>query len=100
MAEDGFDVAINDIPANSLELEQLAEEIKSKFGKASSVHPGDVSEEDLVRGMVEQVVETYGHLDVVSSVGNLVWYYGRRRSKAITDGCERGHCKVHSTSRK
>jgi hypothetical protein len=64
LADDGFDVALNDIPANTVILDGVVNEIKAK-GRASSAHLGDVSLEDDVRGMVEQVVSTYGNLDVV-----------------------------------
>ncbi|KAJ7144234.1 hypothetical protein C8R44DRAFT_916202 [Mycena epipterygia] len=64
LADDGFDVAVNDIPSNSAALGELVDEIKAK-GRASSAHPADISVEDQVRGMVEQVVHTYGQLNIV-----------------------------------
>jgi len=74
LAEDGFDVAVNDIPANSEALEQLVGEIKAKFGRASSAHPGDVSVDDEVKGMVEQVVAVHGHLDVMVANAGVAKY--------------------------
>ncbi|KAJ7040972.1 NAD-binding protein [Mycena alexandri] len=64
LADDGFNVAVNDISAQSEALSELVDEIKAK-GRASSAHIADVSSEDAVRGMVEQVVTTYGRLDVM-----------------------------------
>jgi NAD(P)-dependent dehydrogenase (short-subunit alcohol dehydrogenase family) len=66
LADDGFDVVVNDISAKSAELAQLVNEIVAK-GRASSAHIADVSLEDEVRQMVEAVVSKYGSLDVVRS---------------------------------
>jgi short-subunit dehydrogenase involved in D-alanine esterification of teichoic acids len=63
LADDGFDVAVNDIVVG--ELESLVEEIKSK-GRQSSIHIADVSMEDAVKKMVEDVVKEHGGLDIVS----------------------------------
>ncbi|KAF8140752.1 acetoin reductase family protein [Mycena galopus ATCC 62051] len=64
LADDGFDVVVNDISAQSEALVQLVEEIKAK-GRASSFHVADVSLEDEVRVLVEAVVNLYGRLDVM-----------------------------------
>ncbi|KAJ6598198.1 NAD-binding protein [Mycena vulgaris] len=64
LADDGFDVAVNDIPSNSKALAMVVDEIKAK-GRASSAHLADVALEDQVRGMVEEVVSIYGHLEVM-----------------------------------
>ncbi|KAJ7705614.1 hypothetical protein B0H17DRAFT_672140 [Mycena rosella] len=64
LADDGFDVAVNDISANSEALAKVVDEIETK-GRAGSAHVADVSLDEQVRGMVEQVVETYGRLDVM-----------------------------------
>lgn len=63
LAEDGFDVAVNDVEVG--ELQGLVEDIKLK-GRRSSIHVADVSVESSVKKMVENVVEEYGGLDVVS----------------------------------
>jgi NAD(P)-dependent dehydrogenase (short-subunit alcohol dehydrogenase family) len=64
LADDGFDVAVNDI-ADSEKLDTLVEEIKKK-GRASSKCVGDVSQEASVKAMVEMVVKNHGGVDVVS----------------------------------
>jgi NAD(P)-dependent dehydrogenase (short-subunit alcohol dehydrogenase family) len=63
LADDGFDVAVNDVELG--ELGSLVEEIKSK-GRQSSIHIGDVSMEDSAKKMVEDVVNEHGGLDIVS----------------------------------
>ncbi|KAJ6516904.1 NAD-binding protein [Mycena vitilis] len=71
LADDGYDVAVNDIPSNSENLDALVEEIKSK-GRTSSKHIADVSQDAEVRGMVEQVVERHGGLDVMIANAGVV----------------------------
>jgi NAD(P)-dependent dehydrogenase (short-subunit alcohol dehydrogenase family) len=56
---------VNDVSSNADKLDQLVEEIKAK-GRASSKHIADVSVDEQVREMVEQVVQLLGGLDVVS----------------------------------
>ncbi|KAJ7665784.1 hypothetical protein B0H17DRAFT_1090189 [Mycena rosella] len=65
LADDGFDVSVNDIAHNSEALAKVVHEIQAK-GRVSSAHVADVSLEDQVRGMVE-VVKTYGRLDIVAN---------------------------------
>ncbi|KAG6830611.1 hypothetical protein H0H87_007554 [Tephrocybe sp. NHM501043] len=62
LADDGYDVAVNDI--NATILETLVEEIKLKHRKAS-IHIADVSIDEQVRDLVTNVVKEYGGLDVV-----------------------------------
>lgn len=63
LADDGFDIAVNDVEVG--ELRSLVDEIKLK-GRQSSIHIADVSMEDSVKKMVEDVVKEHGGLDVVS----------------------------------
>ncbi|KAK7453994.1 hypothetical protein VKT23_011505 [Stygiomarasmius scandens] len=66
LANDGLYVALNDIPSKLDQLNAVSEEIKAIGpGKKSSVHTGDVSQEKDVKRMIEEVVETYGGLDVM-----------------------------------
>lgn len=67
LAEDGFDIAVNDIPQNSENLDKVVEEIKAK-GRSSSAHLADVSVEEQVKEMVAEVVRVYDGLDVVRQV--------------------------------
>lgn len=66
LADDGFEVIVNDIPSNSENLSKVVEEIKAK-GRASSAHLADVSVEEQVKEMVAEVARIYGGLDVVRS---------------------------------
>ncbi|KAF7369257.1 NAD-binding protein [Mycena venus] len=64
LAEDGFEVAVNDVAANSANLDSLVAEIKQK-GRESSKHIADVSQDEQVKVMVEEVVKQHGSLDVM-----------------------------------
>lgn len=65
LADDGLDVAVNDLPAKKTELEELVSQIKAKGRRAIAVF-GDVSVEDDVRNAIDKVVADLGGLDVVS----------------------------------
>ena len=64
LAEDGLDVAVNDLP-NTSELDDVVREIESK-GRRSLAVPADVSLEEVVEKIIQQVVQKLGSLDVVS----------------------------------
>ncbi|KAJ7234756.1 acetoin reductase family protein [Mycena haematopus] len=73
LADDGFDVAVNDLPASADGLFEVVEEIKAK-GRQSSSHLADVSIEEDVQSMFAEVVRVYGGLDVmVSNAGIAKW---------------------------
>lgn len=63
LADDGFDVAVNDLPGTP-ELDEVIKTIEGK-GRRALVTPGDVSEESVVTDMIQRVVSTLGSLDVV-----------------------------------
>lgn len=65
LAAAGHSLALNDINAKAKDLEQLADEIKDKGGKAAIV-TADVSDEGEVAHMVDSAVGGLGGLDVVS----------------------------------
>ena len=65
LAEEGFDVAINDVAADD-EGEELAERIR-QTGRRALFHQADVSDRAAVDEMVETVVRELGRLDVVCS---------------------------------
>jgi NAD(P)-dependent dehydrogenase (short-subunit alcohol dehydrogenase family) len=68
LADDGFNVAVNDLP-NTPELNEVLQEIENK-GRRSLAIPADVSLESEVVKMIQEVVQNLGSLDVVSfSVG-------------------------------
>jgi meso-butanediol dehydrogenase / (S,S)-butanediol dehydrogenase / diacetyl reductase len=64
LAEDGLDVAVNDLP-NTPELDDVVREIENK-GRRSLAVPADVSLEEDVEKIIQQVVQKLGSLDVVS----------------------------------
>lgn len=64
LADDGLDVAINDIAANKAGAEAVAAEIRAK-GRRSAVALADVSVEAEVQGMVDAVAGELGKLDVM-----------------------------------
>ncbi|KAF7366021.1 NAD-binding protein [Mycena venus] len=73
LASDGFDIAVNDIPANADKLSNLVEEIKAK-GREASAHVADVSVEEQVKDMVEEVVKIYGGFDVMVANAGVIKY--------------------------
>ncbi|KAF7972838.1 hypothetical protein HWV62_16944 [Athelia sp. TMB] len=75
LAEDGFDVAVNDISKNQQVLEALAEEIKAK-GRKSCVVCADVAKEAEVKEMVAKVVEDLGGLDVMVANAGICFMTG------------------------
>lgn len=67
LADDGINIAINDVPDKSEQLEIVAAELRVK-GRRALVVPGDVSVELDVINMVSRAVEELGFLDIVSLV--------------------------------
>ncbi|KAF8885318.1 NAD(P)-binding protein [Infundibulicybe gibba] len=68
LADDGFDVAVNDIPSQKKELESLCDEISRK-GRKSEIVVGDVSVEEDVKSLVNRVGAALGGLDMVANAG-------------------------------
>ncbi|KAJ7312991.1 hypothetical protein DFH08DRAFT_436288 [Mycena albidolilacea] len=64
LADDGFDVAVNDVSNNSEKLDALVDEIQGK-GRASFKYIADVSQDEQVRAMISEVAEKHGSLDVM-----------------------------------
>jgi len=72
LAEDGFDVVVNDIDRQKEKIDAVVEEIKSNGGKAIGF-VADVSQKDQVEAMVEAAVKEFGSLGVmVANAGILV----------------------------
>ena len=61
LAEDGYDIAINDLAHQAAALDSLAEEIKSKGRKMVTII-ADISDEEEVQNMVNRTVEELGDL--------------------------------------
>ncbi|WP_206244616.1 SDR family NAD(P)-dependent oxidoreductase [Novosphingobium terrae] len=66
LAEDGHDIALNDIAANSDQLEETAGEIRAKGVKVTTAI-ADVSVEAEVKAMVDKVATDLGALNVMIS---------------------------------
>ena len=64
LAQDGFDVAINDLPSQQVALEEVQAGI-SQLGKRSAIFLGDVSVENEVEQLISAVASQLGSLDVV-----------------------------------
>ncbi|KAF9256409.1 NAD(P)-binding protein [Marasmius fiardii PR-910] len=66
LANDGFNIALNDLPSKEAELQQLEKEIAA-LGKGTKtvIVTGDISSEVEVKAMVEKVVEGFGGLQVM-----------------------------------
>jgi len=64
LAKDGLNVAVNDVSANSVELNDTKRAIE-EIGRKSVVFIADVSKEDEVVSMMKGVAEQLGSLDVV-----------------------------------
>ncbi|KAH7890537.1 NAD(P)-binding protein, partial [Phlebopus sp. FC_14] len=64
LAKDGFDIALNDVPSKSDQLRAVAEDINKLDRKAHIIH-ADVTVEEQVKGMVQDVTHHFGGLDVM-----------------------------------
>lgn len=64
LADDGLDVAVNDVATNEKELNGVADEIRQK-GRRAFAFIGDVSEEEEVKNLVSSTVKELGSVDVV-----------------------------------
>ncbi|KAG6829656.1 hypothetical protein H0H87_010569 [Tephrocybe sp. NHM501043] len=65
LAEDGFDMAVNDLPRSKDSLDALSHEIVESKGRKVCSVVGDVSVESDVEAMIACVVEDLGRLDVM-----------------------------------
>lgn len=65
LAEDGFDIALNDLPSTAEEIKDVVKIIEQKGRKAIAIL-GDVGKEDFVQELVDGTVAELGQLYVVS----------------------------------
>jgi len=72
LADDGLDVAVNDL-ANTPELDEVVREIESR-GRRSIAVPADVSVEQEVENIINKVVHKMGSLDVMVANAGIVLY--------------------------
>ncbi|KAJ7815048.1 short chain oxidoreductase [Mycena olivaceomarginata] len=61
LADDGFNVAVNDLPAQ-------ADNLLEAKGRSSSLHLADVTVEEQVKAAIAEVAQVYDGIDVVMSV--------------------------------
>lgn len=93
LADDGFDIAVNDIPSSLANLEALAKEI-SERGRQVVVVVADVSDESQVKTMIDNTVKGLGGLDVVSFPAcRMVVGFADLRYKAVANA---GICMMKS----
>ncbi|KAH7907441.1 hypothetical protein BJ138DRAFT_1160122 [Hygrophoropsis aurantiaca] len=71
LADDGYDVAVNDITSNTENLKTLVTEITAR-GRRSSAIFADVTNEDEVKEMVGSVVKQFGGLDVMVANAGII----------------------------
>lgn len=77
LAQDGLDVAVNDLPEKDVQLQEVVHQIQAA-GRRSIAVAADVSDEEGVRKMIAQTVRRLGGLDVMvanagySTLGSLV----------------------------
>ncbi|KAK0475846.1 hypothetical protein IW261DRAFT_1493328 [Armillaria novae-zelandiae] len=64
LANDGFNLALNDVASQKENLETLCSDIEA-LGKKAHICIADVSKEDEVKAMVDETVEALGRLDVM-----------------------------------
>jgi NAD(P)-dependent dehydrogenase (short-subunit alcohol dehydrogenase family) len=64
LAQDGFDIAVDDVPSKAGQLEEVTKEIQN-LGRKSIFITADVTKEESVKEMVEETVSRLSRLDVV-----------------------------------
>ncbi|KAH9828679.1 uncharacterized protein C8Q71DRAFT_799960 [Rhodofomes roseus] len=74
LAEDGLNVAINDIPSKTKQIEEVVAEIKAKTNAKVVAAPADVTNEEAVQAMIASVVEQLGGLDVMVANAGVMSY--------------------------
>ena len=98
LADDGFNVAINDLPSAKDNLESLSQEVIDK-GRRTYIVTADVSVEVEVQAMVSTVVENLGELNVVCRRSQIAQVHGKILILGMVDGCKcgymfsNGHCR-------
>ena len=97
LADDGYDIAINDLKSSLSELDGLTKEIGSK-GRDVVRITADISEEVQVKELISFVVEKLGGLDVVRifflSIVLIL------TTRGVVDGSQRWNLSVKPFGRK
>ncbi|KAK7892949.1 hypothetical protein LTR67_007186 [Exophiala xenobiotica] len=71
LAQDGFDVVVNDIERQKARIDEVVAEIQAGGHQAHGV-VGDVSKQDDVQGLVDAAVATFGELNVMVANAGLL----------------------------
>lgn len=66
LARDGFDIALNDVSSKGDQLRAVADDIE-KIGRRTLLVPADITVDEEVKGMVQDVARELGGLDVAST---------------------------------
>ncbi|KAI0945034.1 hypothetical protein AcW1_001823 [Taiwanofungus camphoratus] len=64
LADDGLDVAVNDLASKNAQIQEVVSQIEARGRRALAV-PADVSREEEVQAMIMRVIEQLGGLDVM-----------------------------------
>ena len=85
LAADGYNICINDIPANQKGCEDVASEIQG-LGRKVCVAIADVTKRSEVKDMVQTTVKLLGPLDTMYDLffPSAVFYYGRKPRRKLT----------------
>ncbi|KAL6407991.1 hypothetical protein AUP68_09034 [Ilyonectria robusta] len=75
LAEDGFDLAVNDLPSQQQKLDELDHEIRAR-GRKAIVITGDVSDETDVQRLVDDTVSALGELNVMVANAGMMMMKG------------------------
>lgn len=96
LADDGYDIAINDLKSSLSELDGLTKEIGSKGRNVARI-TADITEEVQVKEMIPFVVEKLGGLDVVS-----IFFFSivLHLTRGFVDGSQRWNLPVKPFGRK
>ncbi|KDR81072.1 hypothetical protein GALMADRAFT_222641 [Galerina marginata CBS 339.88] len=70
LANDGYDMALNDLQSSKAQLEELSSTIL-KIGRRSLVYTGDVSAEADVKALVSNTANSLGTVDVMVANGGI-----------------------------
>ncbi|THV02603.1 short chain oxidoreductase [Dendrothele bispora CBS 962.96] len=65
LAKDGFDIGLNDIPSKLNQLKEAQSKIAQETGRKVEIFPGDISQEQDVKAMIDGIVKALGGLDVM-----------------------------------
>ncbi|KAG1745696.1 hypothetical protein EDB19DRAFT_458246 [Suillus lakei] len=71
LADDGFDIALNDLAIKSMQLDVVARDINIK-GRRTIIIPADVSVEDEVKEMIATTVRVLGGVDVMIANAGII----------------------------